>query len=85
MMIKLTVKRRGSTSDWGRKLARSNHQIDCPKCKRPITLKLGELRPSGSAKCGSCGANVVFEGDDIVAKAEQAVEDFSRQLEKIFR
>ena len=55
--------------------------FECPECKATMKLKLREMFPGNSATC-ACGARINFSGDDM-RKAQAALDDLTRQLERL--
>jgi hypothetical protein len=60
-------------------------KLRCPKCKRPLALKLRELIPGTTKTCPhGCGATLEFTGDDG-RKVQGALDNVSRALQRIGR
>lgn len=55
--------------------------LTCPNCNAVLKMKLKELHPENGVTC-ACGARINFTGDDM-RKAQAALDDLTRQLERL--
>lgn len=39
--------------------------IKCPKCRRVMRVKFNEMVPGRKKKCATCGAEIIFAGDNL--------------------
>lgn len=86
-MVKITVKQSGSARSFARRLAEQTRPVPCPnpKCGRPIDVKIADMKPGGGITCPKCQARIDFTGDNIAAKAEKALRDLTRTIDRMGR
>ena len=60
-------------------MSRIETSIPCPRCRRPFTVALDEIRPGLTRACPSCGTQIKFAGQDA-SKVQQAVDQLGAQL-----
>lgn len=39
--------------------------LECPSCRRKLSVKVDDLRPGRKVKCSHCHSEVTFAGADI--------------------
>lgn len=54
-------------------------QVPC-KCKKKISVKMGDLRPGNSVVCPSCGTKIEFSGADIAASMKRLETNLKKVL-----
>lgn len=57
--------------------------ISCPKCSHTMKIPVGFMRKGNSKKCPRCSSTIEFEGDGH--KAQKAMDDFEKSLNKMFK
>jgi hypothetical protein len=55
--------------------------IQCPKCRRTLKIKVAEMHPGQQKKC-SCGAVIEFTGDDG-REAQRALDDLTKSFKRL--
>ena len=53
--------------------------IDCPSCKRKLSLKIKEMVPGRTKKCLGCNTTIEFSGDDG-RRTQRAIDSFEKKL-----
>lgn len=57
-------------------------EIQCPKCKRKVKLKMRNLKKGSSHPCPRCKTEFVVS-DDNFRKAQKELDDFQKNLKKL--
>lgn len=58
-------------------------KLTCPKCNRPIPIKVRDMVPGSSKSCPhGCGALLEFSGDDG-RKTQAALNDLERAFRRL--
>lgn len=55
------------------RLADKTVAVPCPHCKAKLQVRLGELSPGNSLRCG-CGANIKISGDSDPSAAVKRLD-----------
>lgn len=58
--------------------------IECPSCKKKISVKVKEMVPGRKKKCPSCRSEIKFSGDDG-RKAQKALDDLEKTMKNMFK
>ena len=58
--------------------------LNCPKCKRHVSIKLEEMIPGKTKHCPGCNSEIVFTGDDG-RKVQRELGSFQRKLKGLFK
>lgn len=59
-------------------------EVECPKCKRQMKMKVNEMVPGRSTFCNWCKAEISFTGDDG-RNVQKSIDDFEKSLKKMFK
>jgi len=59
-------------------------KINCPNCKRNITILIKEMIPGRKKRCKYCNTEIKFSGDDG-RKTQKALDDFEKTLKNMFK
>ncbi len=57
-------------------------EIQCPKCKRKVKLKMRNLKKGSEHPCPRCKTKFVVS-DDNFRKAQKELDDFQKNLKKL--
>lgn len=58
--------------------------IECPGCKRKISIKAKEMVPGRKKICPNCKAEITFSGDDG-RKAQKALDNLEKSMKNLFK